>query len=114
MNRLRLTGPPFGFKLHERLILVSNRERLFRHSFARDPSPYTMPSHLPYLDEFLSSFLMDVVHRAIDGTLARTNRVLVDTVRYDETILNATPLCAEDSFFWIEWLLRALVQTGAA
>ena len=31
---LPLAGPPFGFKLHERLVLVSSRERLFRHPFS--------------------------------------------------------------------------------
>ena len=33
---LLLMGPPFGFKLHERLVPVLSRERLFRHPFARD------------------------------------------------------------------------------
>ena len=35
---LPLAGPPFRFKLHERLIPVSSRDRLFRHPLTRDPS----------------------------------------------------------------------------
>ena len=40
--------------------------------------------------------------------LAKTSAALVDTVWYAETILSTTPLCTENSFSWIEWLLRAL------
>ena len=43
---------------------------------------------------FLSS-----ANKSIGGTLARTSTALVDTVRYAETILITTPLCAENSFF---------------
>ena len=51
---------------------------------------------------------------SIGGTLARTNTALVDTVRYTKTILSATPFCAEESFLWKAWLLRALTQAGTA
>ena len=54
---------------------------------------------------FLSS-----ANKSIGVTLARTSTALVDTVHYVETILITTPLCAENSFFRIAWLLRALVQ----
>ena len=30
-------GPPFGFQLHEQLVPVLRRDRLFRHPFAREP-----------------------------------------------------------------------------
>ena len=36
---LPLAGPPFGFKLHERLVPLLSHERLFRYPFARDPPP---------------------------------------------------------------------------
>ena len=52
-------------------------------------------------------------NKSIGGKLARTSTALVDTVRYAETILITTPRCTENSFFWIAWLLKALVQTGA-
>ena len=51
--------------------------------------------------------------KAIGGTLTRTNTALVDTVLYAETILSATPLWAENSF-WIAWFCRAPAQTVAA
>ena len=58
---------------------------------------------------FLSS-----ANKSIRETLARTSTALFDTLRYVETILSTTPPCAENSFIWIRWLLRALVRTGAA
>ena len=36
---LPLAGPLYGFQLHKRLVPVLNRERLFRHPFARDAPP---------------------------------------------------------------------------
>ena len=38
-NILSLAGPPLAFKLHERLVPVLSRDRLFRHPFARVPPP---------------------------------------------------------------------------
>ena len=72
-----------------------------------------MPSHLPFLDESAPSILADFLQVGQAGELL-TELKLVDTVRYAETILSTTPLCAENSFFWIAWFLRALIQTGAA
>ena len=59
-------------------------------------------------------FFLFSANKSIGGTLARTSTALVDTFRYAETILSTTPLCAENSFFSIVWLLRKLAQTGAA
>ena len=66
------------------------------------PSPglVTMRSRLPFLDESAPSILAD-------GLLRASDFLQVDTVRYAETILITTPLCAENSFFRIAWLLRA-------
>ena len=36
---LPLAGPPFGFELHELLVSVLSRDRVFRHPFAGDPRP---------------------------------------------------------------------------
>ena len=41
--------PPFGFKLHERLVPVQSRVRLFRRPFAQDPPlrPRTYSLNIP-------------------------------------------------------------------
>ena len=36
---LPLAEPPFGIKLHEQLVPVLSRERLFHHPFTRNPPP---------------------------------------------------------------------------
>ena len=104
------------------------------------PSPclLTMPCRLPFLDESAPSILVDGFLRASDflqvgtgkllaelkglsstnksigGTLATTNRALVETFLYVETILSAIDLCVENSSLCIAWFCRAFAHTGAA
>ena len=101
---LPLTGPPFGFKLHERLIPVLSRDRLFRHLFAWGTGPSAIftgsPRYCaPYAHRYSSSLSLMWWMTQCASRHLQTGACEEHRSRYVDYSQRRSSLCREQLFF---------------